>query len=579
MFVHYGGHLGRRILLWQQNCADEVSLLVVTETRKGVRKNRGTCGEGFDVRAEMGNVALSEAAPKPHPNRMSPFRTPRLLVALLLPVGALAQPQPEVIQLWVGGAPGFENRKDIPEESKDYWVRNINSPSVTVFPAPKERANGCAVVVAPGGGLRELVFNAEGRQTAEFLNTLGITAFVLKYRLPKEENSPYTLANVRQDAYRAIRLVRNRASEFNIDPKRVGILGFSAGGAVVSEVAFDKGDGDPRATDPIDRENGRPNFEMMVYPGTDIPKFIPADTPPAFLIAATDDDYGCDKVALEFYEKFRAANVPVEAHFIVRGRHGFNMGDHSQYAAIRGWPQRLADWLGDSGFLMPAWSLPGSATHSQVPPPADYHLPSRTFDAPIGVFEGQADVGSSTVMSSATIDAGTGRYTIHSAGYNIWYTRDEFRYLWKRMSGDVSMAADIAYPDPEGYGDRKVVLVIRQNLDDDAKEVMTALHGAGLIHLAQRPEKGANIRETYRLQGTVPPGGAAQRIGIEKHGDSFALFVGSAGEPLHQVGPSASLHMDGPFYVGIGFCSHVPNTSDTAVVSNVVLENADGRVR
>ncbi len=510
---------------------------------------------------------------------MRPFRTLRFLVASALPLAAMAQSKPEAIPLWPNGAPGFESRKDIPEEAKDYWVRTINNPSITVFPAPKEIANGCAVVVAPGGGMRELVFDAEGRQAAQYLNTLGITAFALKYRLPNESHSPYTLDNVRQDAARAIRLVRSRAGDFHIDPKRVGILGFSAGGVVVKLVAFDKGDGDPRAADPVDRENGRPNFEMMVYPGQDGPKVIPADAPPAFLIAATDDDYGCDAVALDLYGKFRAAHVPVEAHFIVRGRHAFNMGDHSQYAAIRGWPHRMGDWLGDSGFLMPEWALPGSATHAQVPPPADYHLPSRIFEAPIGLFDGQADIGSSTVMSSASVDAAMGRYTIHSAGYNIWYTRDEFRYLWKRMSGDVSLAADIAYPDPKGYGDRKVVLVIRQDLADDSKEVMTALHGAGLIHLAQRPEKGANIKETYRIQGAAAPAGAPTRIGIEKHGDSFALFVSSAGEPLHQVGPAATVPVEGPFYVGIGFCSHVPDTPDTAVVSDVVLENAAGRVR
>jgi acetyl esterase/lipase len=277
-----------------------------------------------------------------------------LSLSLLLPLAALAQTQPEVIHLWPNGAPGFENRKDLPEEAKDYWVRSINNPSVTVYRPPKDKANGCAVVVAPGGGFRELVFHAEGEQAAEFLNSLGVTVFALKYRLPNQEGSPYTLANVRQDAYRAIRLVRSRAAEFQIDPKRIGILGFSAGGAVVNMVAYDKGDGDPAAPDPIDRVNGRPSFEMMVYPGGGIPDVVPADTPPAFLICATDDDFGCDKVTLNLYERFRAAKVPVEAHFIVRGRHAFNMGERSKYAAIRGWPMRMADWLGDSGFLKPA---------------------------------------------------------------------------------------------------------------------------------------------------------------------------------------------------------------------------------
>jgi len=127
-----------------------------------------------------------------------------LIIALIFPLSALAQPEPEVIHLWKNGAPGFENRKDLPEKAQDYWVRNINNPSVTVFLPSKEKANGCAVIVAPGGGFRELVYDAEGIQAAAFLNSIGVAAFVLKYRLPGEENSPYSLENVRQDAYRAI---------------------------------------------------------------------------------------------------------------------------------------------------------------------------------------------------------------------------------------------------------------------------------------------------------------------------------------------------------------------------------------
>jgi hypothetical protein len=235
----------------------------------------------------------------------------------------------------------------------------------------------------------------------------------------------------------------------------------------------------------------------------------------------------------------------------------------------------------------PAWVQPGSATHKQVPPPADFHRPSTIVDQSIGVFDKQADIGSALVPGSASNEAGTERYTINSAGYNIWYTRDEFRYLWKKMSGDVSLAADITFPNLAGYGDRKAVLVIRQDLDDDSKEIMVALHGAGLIHLAQRPGKGDNIKESFRIEGHRPavaaPGTAegdvATRIGIEKHGDSFALFVSLKGEPMHQAGLPVSLHMDAPFYVGIGFCSHLPTTSDTAVLSNVVLENASGQVR
>ena len=276
-----------------------------------------------------------------------------LILFILLPFLASSQSKPLVIPLWKNGAPGFENRKDMPEEAKDYWVRSINNPSITVFMPTKEKTNGCAVVVAPGGGFRELVYHAEGEQAAEFLNSIGVTVFVLKYRLPNQEDSPYKPENVRQDALRAIRLVRNRAGEFGIDPNRIGMLGFSAGGAVIMMVAFDKDDGDPAAPDPIDRLNGRPNFQMLVYPGGEAPAKVTSDAPPAFMIVANDDEYHCDDVTMDLLQKFRAAKVPVEAIFLAKGKHAFNMGDRSPLKTINTWPQRMADWMSDSGFFNP----------------------------------------------------------------------------------------------------------------------------------------------------------------------------------------------------------------------------------
>ncbi len=226
---------------------------------------------------------------------------------------------------------------------------------------------------------------------------------------------------------------------------------------------------------------------------------------------------------------------------------------------------------------VPDWAQPGSATHQQVPPPANFHRTSRNLQIPIGAFEGQSDVGGAVVPGSATFNSSTAAYTITSAGYNIWYTRDEFTYLWRKVTGDVSLATDVSFPNPGGYGDRKAVLVIRQDLDDDSKEAMVALHGAGLIHLAERPEKGANIKEDHRIEAKA--GTLAKRLGIEKHGDQFTLYLSEHGEPMHQVGPSMNLHMEGPFYVGIGFCSHLPATPDTAILTDVVLEDAAGKVR
>jgi hypothetical protein len=237
---------------------------------------------------------------------------------------------------------------------------------------------------------------------------------------------------------------------------------------------------------------------------------------------------------------------------------------------------------------IPDWAYPGTATRKQVPPPADFRRPSKTTNTPIGIFDGQTDVGSAIIPGSASYDAGTKQYTLKSAGYNVWYQRDEFQYLWKKMSGDVSLAGTVSFPDVNGYGDRKVVFVIRKDLDDDSIEVMTARHGAGLIHLAQRTTKGGQIIATFNLRAPRRPEGAPAdtpvptapwRIGIEKKGDVFSLFISENGGPMHQLGETLTFHMDEPFYAGIGFASHTPDKSDTAVVSNVYLENAANKVR
>lgn len=232
---------------------------------------------------------------------------------------------------------------------------------------------------------------------------------------------------------------------------------------------------------------------------------------------------------------------------------------------------------------VPDWAQPGTATHEQVPPPADFHRASKNFDQPIGIFQGQSDVGAAVVPGGAGYNPSTKQYTITSAGYNIWYSRDEFRYLWTKVSGDVSLAADVTFPDPKGFDDRKAVLVIRQDLDDDSKEAMAGEHGTRMVHLAWRPKQGAGFKDfEYRVAAVGLPGGDSdgaadlkvRRIGIEKHGDSIALYVSVMGEPMHQYGPPITLHFDGLFYVGIGFCSHLPATLDTAVLSRVTLENS-----
>jgi len=234
----------------------------------------------------------------------------------------------------------------------------------------------------------------------------------------------------------------------------------------------------------------------------------------------------------------------------------------------------------------PDWAIPGSATHKQIPPPPDFHREALTFKEPLNGFM-VSEIGAPLVQGSSSHANGT--YTVSSAGYNVWYTRDEFRYLWKRIRGDVSLAADIAFPDPNGYGDRKAVLVIRQDLEDDSKQVVVALHGAGMIQLAQRPEKGALTKDReFRVGGRGRPEGKspdslvndiAKRIGIEKRGNKFSLWVSLQGEPMTQYGPPIELDIKEPFYVGFGFCSHLPDVVDTATFSNLVLVNKAGKIR
>jgi acetyl esterase/lipase len=268
-----------------------------------------------------------------------------------LPILAAAEPQ--IIALWEKGAPGFEERRNEPEEAKEYWVRNIHNPSLTVFPAPKEKANGAAVLIVPGGGHSKLVFQAEGVEPAKYFNDLGVTAFVLKHRLPRETNSPYSLQiHPRQDAQRAMRLIRSRATEWDLDLKRIGVVGFSAGGEVAALLVYSPTTGDPNAADAIERMNCRADFQIVIYPGPlGVPTGpIPADAPPAFFLVANDDTSHVGPVLAQL-EKYRAAKRPVEVHLYASGGHGFNLGNRSKLASIRSWPQRMTDWLADSGFL------------------------------------------------------------------------------------------------------------------------------------------------------------------------------------------------------------------------------------
>lgn len=276
-------------------------------------------------------------------------------IALFAAFNADAQ---TVIPLWEKGAPGFESRRNEPEQAKDYWVKNIHNPSLTVYAPPADKANGAAVIICPGGGHRLLVFNAEGVAPAKFYNDLGITVFILKYRLGLDTLSPYKIeVHAKQDGYRALRLARSRAADFGVDPNRIGLMGFSAGGDLVDMIAFGGYEGNPKAADPIDRVNAKPDFIVQVYPGPGhIPEKIGSDAPPAFLVAANDDAC-CSLSIITLLQRYREAKVPVEMHMYAQGDHAFNMGTNRKLKSINHWPDRLADWLEDSHILRPEKDL------------------------------------------------------------------------------------------------------------------------------------------------------------------------------------------------------------------------------
>jgi acetyl esterase/lipase len=277
------------------------------------------------------------------------------LGACLFAAMAAAVAEPLVVPLWPAGAPGFEDRRNEAERVQGGSVYNIHNPSLTVFLPPKDKANGAAVLIFPGGGHRQLVYNAEGVEPAHYWNDLGVAAFVLKYRLARETNSPYSLKiHPRQDAQRAMRLIRSRAAEWNIDTNRLGIMGFSAGGEVASMLVYSPTAGDASAPDPIDRLDAYADFQIVIYPGPlGVPDKVAADAPPAFFLIANDDTGHMEPV-LSLVEEYHKAGRPMEVHIYASGGHGFNMGARSKLASIRTWPQRLTDWLDDNHILKPA---------------------------------------------------------------------------------------------------------------------------------------------------------------------------------------------------------------------------------
>ena len=284
--------------------------------------------------------------------RLATFALALASALISYPAAAQFKPaEPVTHALWPNGAPGSERRRGEPEQAQDYWVKNVHNPSLTVFRADPRHANGASIVVIPGGGQRIIVWTTEGVNIARALNRYGITVFVLKYRLAREEGSTYTIeGDAANDARRAIRWVRAHAGDYNIDPKRVGAMGFSAGGELVSLIADNPDPGTYKAVDTIDRQSARPDFQVQIFPGPlGIPGKAVNGAPPAFLAAGSIDPC-CAAPTVTLYEQLRKAGVPAELHMYANAGHAFNLDETNLLSVIR-WPDQLAAWLADSGFL------------------------------------------------------------------------------------------------------------------------------------------------------------------------------------------------------------------------------------
>jgi len=283
-----------------------------------------------------------------------------LWLMLQLPLAS----EPAVIPLWPDKAPGAVGDK--PEDR----------PTLTVYLPARNKATGTAVIVCPGGGYGFLAVGHEGQEVAEWLNDHGMAAFVLRYRIAPRYRHPAPM----QDVQRAIRLVRSRARDWQIDPQRIGVWGFSAGGHLAATAATHFDPGNPQSPDPVERVSCRPDFCILAYPVISFAepfthngsrnnllgpnpdpklveflsneKHVTAQTPPTFLFHTTEDKGVPPENSIVFYLALRRAGVPAELHIYEKGPHGVGLAKKDPI--LRTWPDRLADWLRQRGLLSSA---------------------------------------------------------------------------------------------------------------------------------------------------------------------------------------------------------------------------------
>ena len=299
------------------------------------------------------------------------MKIPSLIIAsvALLTLRAVAADAPPVVLLWPNGAPGSEGKtspeKVVTDRTGERVITNVNFPSLTVFLPAKDKATGAGVIVAPGGGHYQLSFDSEGTYVAQWLADHGIAAFVLKNRLarqpptargatpPAGDTGPaYT---VEKDEYndiaRAMRLVRSRATEWETDPARLGVMGFSAGGELAAMISMRYDDGKADDADPIERQGTKPAFQALCYPGNSKAVQPVKDSPPAFLLCGGADRPDISEGLPAMYLLFKKAGVPVDLHILAGVGHGFGL--RASYKDSRAeWPNLFYSWLRDQKFLV-----------------------------------------------------------------------------------------------------------------------------------------------------------------------------------------------------------------------------------
>jgi endo-1,4-beta-xylanase len=240
---------------------------------------------------------------------------------------------------------------DEPEKLDGTNVSNVHHPSITPYLPSKENSTGTAILIAPGGGHQKLCLGHEGDSLAEWFADRGIAAFVMRYRLCREPDSTYTLeGDAMDDTRRAIRMVRANASKWHINPDRIGIVGFSAGGELAAYAGMNPEEGDTQSQDPIERVSSRPDFEGLIYPGKSNTFTVEPGMPPAFVAFGFDDRDDISIGMANVYLKYKAANVPCEMHVYSNAGHGFGFRPNAKTAANK-WPVRMLDWLVDTKLL------------------------------------------------------------------------------------------------------------------------------------------------------------------------------------------------------------------------------------